>query len=205
MNEQQIDQLAWEKMGGLLPAVVQDVSTGQVLMVGYMDRHALERTLAEGQVVFFSRSKNRPWKKGDSSGHVLNMVAVEPDCDNDALLVKARPHGPTCHQGTVSCFGHDDAPGLGFLGRLEGIVSQRRQAPPKDSYTARLFQKGVSKIAQKVGEEGVEVALAAKEEGSDELKEEAADLLYHLVVLLEFKGLHLQDAVDVLRQRNEER
>jgi len=194
-----IDSLAWDKQDGLLPAVVQDADTLRVLMVGYMDRAALAATLDSGHVTFYSRSKQRLWTKGESSGHVLDLVAIEADCDRDTLLVQARPHGPTCHLGRGSCF--PMAPG-DFLAELGALIATRDRDRPAGSYTTRLFDDGVRAIAQKVGEEGVETALAAVVQDDAALCGEAADLLFHLQVLLRARGLSLQDAVDVLRQRH---
>lgn len=195
----QVDALAWDKQGGLLPAVVQDARTLRVLMVGYMDRAALAATLDSGRVTFYSRSKQRLWTKGEQSGHVLECVSIQPDCDNDTLLVLAHPHGPTCHLQRASCF--PDAP-ADVLAELDALVAQRESERPPGSYTTRLFEGGVRGIAQKVGEEGVETALAAVAQGDAELSGEAADLLYHLLVLLRARGLSLADAVAVLRARH---
>ncbi|MFC5569271.1 bifunctional phosphoribosyl-AMP cyclohydrolase/phosphoribosyl-ATP diphosphatase HisIE [Lysobacter yangpyeongensis] len=195
----QVDALAWEKQDGLLPAIVQDATTLRVLMLGYMDRAALDTTLAEGKVTFFSRSRQRLWTKGEQSGHVLQLVSIEADCDGDTLLVLARPQGPTCHLQRVSCF--PQAPG-GFLAELDALVATRERERPADSYTTRLFEGGVRRIAQKVGEEGVETALAAVAQGDAELAGEAADLLYHLLVLLRARGLSLADALAVLQERH---
>jgi phosphoribosyl-ATP pyrophosphohydrolase/phosphoribosyl-AMP cyclohydrolase len=195
----QIDSLAWDKQGGLLPAIVQDARTLRVLMLGYMDRAALEATLATGHVTFFSRSKQRLWTKGEQSGHFLQLVAIETDCDNDTLLVQAHPQGPTCHLQRESCF--PTAPG-DFLSDLEVLIAQRERERPAGSYTTRLFEAGVRSIAQKVGEEGVETALAAVAQDDAELAGESADLIYHLIVLLRARGLSLTDAVAVLRERH---
>lgn len=192
------DSLAWDKQDGLLPAVVQDADTRRVLMVGYMNREALQVTLDTGKVTFFSRSKQRLWTKGESSGHVLAMLAIEADCDRDTLLVQARPHGPTCHLGTTSCF--PSAPG-DVLGALQALIRTRDAERPPGSYTTKLFDAGIKRIAQKVGEEGLETALAAVAEEDGALLGEAADLLYHLVVLLQARGLSLADALKVLEQR----
>lgn len=191
--------LDWDKVGGLMPAIVQDAATLRVLMLGYMDRAALDRTLRDGRVTFFSRSKQRLWTKGETSGHHLELVAIRADCDGDTLLVSAHPHGPTCHTGSNSCFG--DAPGQ-FLGALDALVRQREHDRPLNSYTTKLFEKGTRHIAQKVGEEGVETALAGVVQRDDELLGESADLLFHLVVLLRARGLSLDDAVAVLEQRH---
>lgn len=191
--------LDWTKGDGLLPVIVQDAGNLRVLMLGYMNREALDATLASRRVTFFSRSKQRLWTKGESSGHVLELVSVEADCDNDTLLVLAHPQGPTCHLQRPSCF--PSAPSA-FLSDLDALVAQRDRERPVDSYTTRLFDAGVRRIAQKVGEEGVETALAAVAQDETALLGESADLLYHLTVLLRARGLSLADAVDVLRQRH---
>lgn len=198
MSPEQIAALAWDKQGGLLPAIVQDARTQRVLMLGYMDRDALAATLRDGLVTFFSRSRQRLWTKGEQSGHVLRLVSVEPDCDGDTLLVRADPQGPTCHLGRTSCFEH--AAGSA-LADLDCTIEAREHKRPDDSYTARLFAEGVRKIAQKVGEEGVETALAAVAEDDAELLGEAADLAYHLLVLLRARGLGLADLEARLRER----
>jgi phosphoribosyl-ATP pyrophosphohydrolase/phosphoribosyl-AMP cyclohydrolase len=197
-----IDRIDFNKDGGLVPAVVQHADTLQVLMLGYMNAEALKATLQGGRVTFWSRSKNRLWMKGETSGDTLELDRVLTDCDEDALLVYARPNGPTCHTKTTSCFGHEDAPGIGFLGKLAGVVKERAKAAPADSYTARLMQKGVAKIAQKVGEEGLETALAGRCGDDEELHNEAADLLYHLSVLLMARGTTLEKVLAVLRERH---
>lgn len=196
---QGLEDLAWEKQQGLLPAVVQDAATLQVLMLGYMDRAALQATLDTGQVTFFSRSRQRSWTKGESSGNVLELVSVEADCDRDTLLVTARPRGPTCHLGRTSCF--PGAP-ASVLARLDGLVARRERERPVGSYTSALFEAGVRRIAQKVGEEGVETALAAVSQDEAALAGEGADLLYHLLVLLRARGLSLGDVEAVLRDRH---
>lgn len=194
-----LDRLDWRKQDGLLPAIVQDAATHRVLMLGYMSREAVRATLDSGRVTFFSRSKGRLWAKGETSGHGLELVAIEADCDSDTLLVQARPQGPTCHLGRTSCF--PDAPG-DFLAELDGLVAARERERPEGSYTTRLFESGVRRIAQKVGEEGVETALAGAVQDDAALLGEAADLLYHLTVLLRARGLSLGDAVATLRDRH---
>lgn len=189
----------WAKGDGLLPVVVQDASNLRVLMLGYMNREALDATLASRRVTFFSRSKQRLWTKGESSGHVLGLVAIDVDCDDDTLLVLAHPHGPTCHLQRASCF--PSAPSA-FLSELDALIAQRERERPADSYTTRLFESGVRRMAQKVGEEGVETALAAVAQDEAALLGESADLLYHLTVLLRARGLSLADAVEVLRSRH---
>ncbi|MBC6612874.1 bifunctional phosphoribosyl-AMP cyclohydrolase/phosphoribosyl-ATP diphosphatase HisIE [Hymenobacter sp. BT507] len=201
--------LDFDKMGGLLPAVVQDADTGQVLMLGYVNEEAWQKTRQEGRVTFFSRSKNRLWTKGETSGNYLTVVSLHEDCDGDALLIRARPDGPTCHRGTVSCFEQPQQTALptapvGFLAELERLVQRRRDFPDEDpkSYTASLFRKGMPKIAQKVGEEAVETVIDAVGGNTEGLKGEAADLLYHLLVLLAGSGLSLEDIIAVLRERH---
>jgi phosphoribosyl-ATP pyrophosphohydrolase/phosphoribosyl-AMP cyclohydrolase len=190
----------WSK--GLVPAIVQDADTGLVLMLGYMNAEALAATQQSGHVTFYSRSKQRLWTKGESSGHVLQLVSLQVDCDHDTLLVLARPHGPTCHNGTATCFGEFPGPDVAFLGVLGQLVMQRQQTRPPGSYTTRLFEAGTRRIAQKVGEEGVETALAAVAQGPDELLGEAADLLFHLLVLLRDRGLGLTELAATLRARH---
>ena len=197
-----IDELDWDKVDGLVPAIVQDESTGRVLMLGYMDRKALEKTRATGHVTFYSRSKQRLWTKGETSGNTLEFVDATADCDRDALLIRAVPHGPTCHLGTATCFGDDFRPSIGFLARLEEIVDSRRGADPESSYTARLLDRGIKRCAQKVGEEGVEVALAALSGDREELVDESADLLYHLLVALAASDVGLEEVVDRLVARH---
>lgn len=194
-----IESLAWDKQGGLLPAVVQDANTRRVLMLGYMNREALAATLASRRVTFFSRSKGRLWMKGETSGDVLELVSLGADCDADTLLVQAIPHGPTCHLQRASCF--PDAPG-DFLAELDALIAQRERERPEGSYTTKLFSAGVRRIAQKVGEEGVETALAAVAQDEDALRGEAADLVYHLLVLLRARGLGLADIQATLRARH---
>jgi len=197
-----IEALDFTKGDGLIPAIVQDADTLQVLMLGYMDKAALTETLTEGQVTFYSRSKKGRWRKGETSGDFLNLDRILTDCDEDALLVYARPVGPTCHTKTLSCFGHEDAPGIGFIGQLATVVAERAKADPADSYTARLMHKGIAKIAQKVGEEGLETALAGRAGDLEELHSEAADLLYHLSVLLMARDTSLEAVLKVLRARH---
>lgn len=192
----------WQKLGGLVPAIVQDADSGEVLMLGYMNEAALAATRATGRVTFFSRSKERLWTKGESSGHFLELVELATDCDDDALLVRARPHGPTCHEGTRTCFGEAWRPPLAFLGALDRFIAVRERERPEGSYTTRLFAAGTRRIAQKVGEEGVETALAAAGGDRQELIDESADLLYHLIVLLRDAGLSLADVAQRLEARH---
>ena len=195
------NSLDWAKMDGLIPAIVQDVASGEVLMLGYMDRAALDATIADRMVTFHSRSKNALWRKGETSGNVLDLVEVRMDCDQDALLVLATPRGPTCHTGTTSCFGNKGAPGVGFIGELERVIQSRAGADPTTSYTAKLLAEGPARAAQKVGEEGVETALAGRCGDDAELVSEAADLVYHLTVLLKARGLAWGDVVLKLKAR----
>jgi phosphoribosyl-ATP pyrophosphohydrolase/phosphoribosyl-AMP cyclohydrolase len=193
MNIAQID---WGKMDGLLPAVVQDFNSGAVLMLGYMNREALAATQSSGRVTFWSRSKHRLWTKGETSGHFLELRSVAADCDGDALLILAEPRGPACHLGTATCWG-DDAPrslaqAAAFLPQLEQIIAQRMASRPHGSYTTRLLDSGIKRIAQKVGEEGLELALAGVAESDERIIGEAADLLYHTLLLLKAKGLSLE-------------
>lgn len=195
----QVAALDFDKQGGLLPAIVQDADTRRVLMLGYMDRAALQATLASGRVTFYSRSRRRLWTKGEQSGNVLQLLAIETDCDRDTLLLQVRPAGPTCHLGRASCFA--GAPG-DFLAELDALLAERERKRPEGSYSTRLFAAGTRRIAQKVGEEGVETALAAVSQGDAELLGEAADLMYHLLVLLRSRGLGLADLVATLRGRH---
>jgi len=197
-----VDSLAWDKMDGLLPAVVQDSATGRVLMLGYMSREALAATLERGRAVFHSRSKNRLWEKGETSGNSLIVREVRADCDDDALLVKADPAGPTCHLGTTSCFGATGL-GIGFLAELSRIVASRAGSDPAESYTARLLAAGPAGIAQKIGEEGVELALAAVGRDREGCIEETADLVYHVTVLMEARGFGWDEVATVLQRRHE--
>ena len=199
MSPEQINNLDWEKQGGLLPAVVQDVSNGRVLMLGYMNREALDATIETGQVTFWSRSKERLWTKGETSGNALTLVRMEADCDLDTLLVIAKPNGSTCHLNRASCFA--EAPS-NFLADLDALVRERELDRPEGSYTTKLFESGVRRIAQKVGEEAVEMALAAVDQDEEALLGEGADLLYHLTVLLRSRGLSLQSAVEVMKDRH---
>ncbi|MGL4455980.1 MAG: bifunctional phosphoribosyl-AMP cyclohydrolase/phosphoribosyl-ATP diphosphatase HisIE [Plesiomonas sp.] len=202
LTEQQRASINWEKVNGLLPAIVQHAQNGQVLMLGYLNQEALEKTLETKQVTFFSRTKQRLWTKGETSGHILWATKMAIDCDNDTLLILAEPHGATCHLGTDSCF-EDVAvePDLIFLSKLEAQLMARKTVDPETSYTARLYAKGTKRIAQKVGEEGVETALAAVAGDKNELINESADLLYHLMVLLQDQDLQLRDVIKRLRER----
>lgn len=198
-----LDQLAWQKMDNLIPCIVQDSHSGKVLMQGFMNQEAVQHTLNTKQVTFYSRSKERLWTKGESSGHTLDLVELSADCDNDALLALAVPIGPTCHTGEESCwFNQSENTNMGFIADLEKLIASRKGADADSSYTASLYASGIKRIAQKVGEEGVETALAATVKDLDELKNESADLLYHLLVLLQASDLSLADVVGVLKQRH---
>ncbi|MBB3323094.1 bifunctional phosphoribosyl-AMP cyclohydrolase/phosphoribosyl-ATP diphosphatase HisIE [Atlantibacter sp. RC6] len=195
------EQLDFEKTGGLLPVVVQHAVSGEVLMLGYMNGEALRMTQETGKVTFYSRTKQRLWTKGETSGNFLNVVSITPDCDNDTLLVLANPIGPTCHKGTTSCFG-DVHHQWHFLYQLEQLLAERKHADPSSSYTAKLYASGTKRIAQKVGEEGVETALAATVNDREELTNEASDLMYHLLVLLQDQELDLGAVIENLRGRH---
>lgn len=205
MKLDQIESLDWDKGGGILPAVVQDARSGKVLMLGYMNREALRATLGDKRVTFYSRSKQRLWTKGETSGNFLHLVDAAIDCDQDTLLITAHPDGPACHNGTDSCFGDNigtTATRLAFLSQLEAVIEQRVSERPEGSYTARLWSEGATRMAQKVGEEGVEVALAAVTQNDDKLVGEAADLLFHLTLLLKSRQLSLSKVVAELERRH---
>ena len=193
-------EIDFEKGGGLVPAIVQDDRTQVVLMLGYMNAEALAKTQEEGKVTFFSRSKGRLWTKGETSGNYLELRSIKVDCDQDTLLVRAVPRGPVCHTGSKTCFGETGS--QGFIHQLQAIVQERKGAEPESSYTARLFAKGKNKIAQKVGEEAVELVIEAMDDNDKLFKEEAADLLYHMMVLLADRGMSLQDIEEVLADRH---
>jgi phosphoribosyl-ATP pyrophosphohydrolase/phosphoribosyl-AMP cyclohydrolase len=197
-----VDGLAWEKgAAGLLPAVVQHAATLQILMLAWMDRAALVETLESGEATFFSRSRGTRWRKGETSGNRLAVQQLLADCDGDAILVSVLPTGPACHEGSVSCFGADDAPGVGWLSKLEQTIAERAESDPEQSYTARLLQEGVSRTAQKVGEEAVETVIASLTGPDSALSDEAADLLYHLLVLLRARGMRLEQVLETMRRR----
>jgi len=205
MNDLNLARLDWDKGGGLLPAIVQHAVDGRVLMLGYMNEAALRRTLTDGRVTFFSRSRNQLWTKGETSGHFLHVAHVSADCDRDSILVLAHPDGPTCHNGTPTCFAEAREPQvsrIAFLSTLQSTIAQRIAESPEGSYTARLFSSGIGRIAQKVGEEGVETALAAVTRDDPELVGECADLLYHLLVLLKSRNLTLEQVVVELASRH---
>ena len=197
----------FEKMGGLVPAIIQDADTRQVLMLGFMNEEAYQKTLDTRHVTFWSRTRNTLWTKGETSGNYLNLVDMKIDCDNDTLLVKVHPDGPTCHTGTDTCWGEENSPqqssALLFLGELHSFIDRRREEMPEGSYTTSLFNKGVNKIAQKVGEEALETVIEATNGTTDHLVYEASDLLYHLLVLLTEKGLRIEDVATELHKRHD--
>jgi phosphoribosyl-ATP pyrophosphohydrolase/phosphoribosyl-AMP cyclohydrolase len=196
------DEIDWGKGEGLVPAIVQNNDNGQILMLAYMDHAALAQTISSKKVTFFSRSKNRLWTKGETSGNWLDYIRGEMDCDADTLLIQARPQGPSCHTGSVTCFNNQMPSNIGFLDQLGRLIAERHKTMPEGSYTTSLFAEGKARIAQKVGEEGIELALARMKGDSTEMANEAADLLFHMVVLLEDAGLSLADAVSVLQDRH---
>ncbi|MET0292386.1 MAG: bifunctional phosphoribosyl-AMP cyclohydrolase/phosphoribosyl-ATP diphosphatase HisIE [Steroidobacteraceae bacterium] len=205
LQSEDVDRLAWDKGDGLLPAIVQDANNRAVLMLGYVNREALQETLRRGRVVFFSRSRQQLWEKGETSGHTLNVRSLQVDCDLDTVLIEAVPVGPTCHRNTPTCFGDGSLPagaGIEFLTELQGVIATRIAERPEGSYTARLLAEGPRRMAQKVGEEGVEVALAASAGDDAELVSESADLVFHLMLLLQARGLSLEDVARELAARH---
>ena len=197
-------EIDFEKTGGLVPAIIQDANTKNVLMLGYMNQEAFDKTMATGKVTFWSRSRNCLWTKGETSGNFLDLVSIKNDCDNDTLLVKAVPHGPTCHTGTDTCWGEDNESNpLAFLSELQDFIERRHEEMPEGSYTTSLFQKGVNRIAQKVGEEALETVIEATNGTNDKLIYEASDMFYHLIVLLTSKGLRIEDIAKELQVRHD--
>lgn len=192
----------FKKMEGLIPAVVQDELSGKVLMLGYMNEEALAKTQESGRVTFFSRSKNRLWTKGETSGNFLEVISMKEDCDGDAILIKAKPLGPVCHTGSATCFDESNTSQTGFIDQLRAIIKDRKINPTEGSYTASLFAKGINKLAQKVGEEAVELVIEAKDANKELFLGEAADLIFHYLVLLEAKGYELDEVMEVLKQRH---
>jgi len=197
----------FQKLDGLIPAIIQDASSSRVLMLGFMNAEALEKTRKEGRVTFFSRTKNRLWTKGEESGNFLHVVNILEDCDQDTLLIKATPAGPVCHTGQDTCFnelnsGFPDSGGISFIADLQQLIHARRSEMPEGSYTTSLFKEGINKIAQKVGEEAVELVIESKDNNDDLFLNEAADLVYHLLVLLAAKGKDIKDVAAVLEQRH---
>lgn len=194
--------LDYTKLGGLVPAIIQDDITKNVLMLGFMNEEAYKKTVETGKVTFFSRTKNRLWTKGEESGHFLNVVSIEEDCDHDTLLVKVNPVGPTCHNGTDTCFGTENKTGVEFFRYLQDFIDIRHKEMPEGSYTTSLFRKGINRMAQKVGEEAVETVIEATNGTTDRLVYEASDLIYHLIVLLTDKGLRIEDLAEELKKRH---
>ncbi len=193
----------FDKLGnGLVPAIIQDANTNKVLMLGFMNQEAYEKTIKEGKVTFFSRTKQRLWTKGEESGHFLNLVSIASDCDDDTLLIKVHPVGPTCHLGTDTCWGEDNKADISFLSRLQDFIDKRKEEMPEGSYTTHLFNKGVRKITQKVGEEAVETVIGAMANDDENFIYEGADLLYHLIVLLTHKGYRIEDLANELAKRH---
>jgi phosphoribosyl-AMP cyclohydrolase / phosphoribosyl-ATP pyrophosphohydrolase len=208
VNPADVDSLNWGKADGLIPGIVQDARSEAVLMLGWLNRESLRATFERGRVVFFSRSRQQLWEKGETSGNTLNLVSVVADCDKDTLLLRVHPAGPACHRNTTTCFGEGalpDSDGIGFLARLEEIIDSRVAETPEGSYTAKLFAQGIKRMAQKVGEEGVEVALAANNGDEAELLGESSDLLYHLALLLRARGLSLSAVAGELAARHRAR
>ncbi|MGC1473469.1 MAG: bifunctional phosphoribosyl-AMP cyclohydrolase/phosphoribosyl-ATP diphosphatase HisIE [Psychroserpens sp.] len=195
-------EIDYKKNNGLVPAIIQDAETDKVLMLGYMNEEALKVTIDTKQVTFFSRTKQRLWTKGEESGNVLHLIDIKLDCDNDTLLIKVNPHGPVCHKGSDTCWNEDNTQSFGFLSNLESVIENRKNNASKDtSYVASLFAKGINKIAQKVGEEAVEVVIEAKDSDDTLFLDESADLLFHYMILLQAKGFKLNDVVEVLKNR----
>jgi len=195
----------FKKMDGLVPAIVQDAVSGKVLMQGYMTEEAVAKTKESGMVTFFSRSKNRLWTKGETSGNFMELVSMTPDCDGDSILVKANPRGPVCHTGSDTCFDELNNSKTGFIDQLRAIIKDRKNNPTDTSYTSSLFAKGINKVAQKVGEEAVEIVIEAKDDNKELFMGEAADLLYHYLVLLEAKDYELDEVMDVLIERHKKK
>jgi len=195
-------KIDFQKTGGLVPAIIQDSKTKNVLMLGYMNEEALAKTKESGRVTFFSRSKNRLWIKGEESGNFLEFVSVKSDCDHDTLLIQANPTGPVCHTGTATCWAENNDTTFGFLSQLEAIIKDRKKNPDEKSYTSSLFQKGINKVAQKVGEEAIEMVIEAKDDSEELFLNESADLLYHYLILLRAKGYELNDVVKILEGRH---
>jgi phosphoribosyl-AMP cyclohydrolase / phosphoribosyl-ATP pyrophosphohydrolase len=192
----------FSKINGLVPVIVQNASTSKVLMLGFMNEEAWNKTLQTGLATFYSRSRNKLWTKGEESGNILKVVELISDCDNDTILLIADPVGPTCHTGTESCFGSGNPDGLSFLGDLQRLIIERKKNLPENSYTTRLFNAGINKIAQKVGEEAVELVIEAKDDNRDLFINEAADLMYHYLVLLAAKGMSVEEVISVLKERH---
>ncbi|MFC1659389.1 bifunctional phosphoribosyl-AMP cyclohydrolase/phosphoribosyl-ATP diphosphatase HisIE [Pseudomonadota bacterium] len=201
----EIDKLNWNKGNELIPAIIQDSRTLQVLMLGYMNKESLKKTIKDKKVTFFSRTKQRLWQKGEESGNFLNVIEITSDCDADTLLIKVEPEGPTCHLGNTSCFDKEEASGVGFIATLERIVEDRFKNPTKESYTSSLFEKGIHRIVQKVGEEATEVVISAMSSKDEEFENEVADLIFHLLVLLKIKDVKFEDIIEVLMKRHKKK
>ena len=195
-------ELKFDAQTGLIPAIIQDATTSKVLMLGYMNQESFDKTQEIGLVTFFSRSKQRLWTKGEESGHHLEVVSMSNDCDNDTLLIKAKPKGPTCHTGADTCWNESNQADVSFLNHLEAVIKDRKDNPTDESYTSSLFKKGINKVAQKVGEEAVELVIEAKDDNDDLFKGEAADLLYHYLILLRAKEIKLSEIIEVLADRH---
>ena len=195
-------EIDFKKMGGIVPAIIQDARSGDVLMLGFMNQEAYDKTIQEGRVTFYSRTKKRLWTKGEESGNFLNLVEIREDCDQDTLLVRVHPDGPVCHSGDRTCFGEQGGMGLGFIGELQDLLSSRKEELPEGSYSAKLFRQGVNKIAKKLGEEAVELVIEAKDRDDTKFLDEAADLLFHMMILLIDRGYRLEDVVKVLYGRH---
>lgn len=199
--QSQIMKIDFQKQGGLVPAIVQDVETKTVLMLGYMNEEAYKKTIETKKVTFYSRSKKRLWTKGEIRRNFLELIDIKIDCDNDTLLVFAKPLGPVCHTGNETCWNENNESGFGFLSTLESVIKDRKENPTEGSYTSSLFEKGINKIAQKVGEEAIEVVIEAKDENAELFINESADLLFHFLVLLQAKGINFKNVVDCLKER----
>lgn len=197
-----IMDLDFDKAGGLIPAIIQDYRTKNVLMLGFMNREAYEKTLQLNKVTFYSRTRKRLWTKGEESGNFLNVVSIEVDCDRDTLLIKAIPEGPVCHTGTATCFNDDNSQGILFLSELQDFIEQRYKEMPENSYTTSLFKSGINRMAQKVGEEAVETVIEATNGTDGRMMYEASDLLYHLIVLLTSKGRRIEELAEALQHRH---
>lgn len=195
-------ELKFDAQTGLIPAIIQDATTSKVLMLGYMNQESFDKTQESGLVTFFSRSKQRLWTKGEESGHHLELVSISNDCDSDTLLIKAKPKGPTCHTGADTCWNESNKADVNFLNHLEAVIKDRKDNPTDESYTSSLFKKGINKVAQKVGEEAVELVIEAKDDNDDLFKGEAADLLYHYLILLQAKEMTLSEIIEVLADRH---
>lgn len=195
-------ELKFDAHTGLIPAIIQDATTSKVLMLGYMNQEAFDKTQEIGLVTFYSRSKQRLWTKGEESGHHLELVSLSNDCDRDTLLIKVKPKGPTCHTGADTCWNESNQTDVSFLNHLEAVIKDRKENPTDESYTTSLFKRGINKVAQKVGEEAVELVIEAKDDNADLFKGEAADLLYHYLILLQAKDITLSDIIEVLTDRH---